>query len=60
MLEVSVEDAMVVEVVDGVEDRADDRDSVVLGRLALCEDAVEEFATGGEFKRHFMRDSKPW
>jgi len=35
-----VNDAIVVEVVDNIEDRADDSDRVVLGKLALCEDVV--------------------
>ena len=41
---------MVVEVVDSIENRADDNNSVVLGKLALCKDAVKELSTSGKFK----------
>ena len=47
-LEVAVDDATVVEVVDGIEDGADDG-GVVLG-IAPGEDAVKELAAGGELK----------
>jgi len=50
VLEVSVDDAVAVEVVDGIENGADDDDSVVLCKLALCEDAVKELSTSGKFK----------
>ena len=39
-LEVLVDDAMVVEVVDSIEDGISDAGRVVLGKLALCEDVV--------------------
>jgi len=45
-----VDDAVVVEVVDSIENRADDNNSVVLGKLALCKDAVKELSTSGKFK----------
>ena len=40
-LEVAVDDAAVVEVVDGTEDGADDGGGVVLGEPAAREDAVK-------------------
>jgi len=40
VLEISVDDVVLMEAVDGIEDRADDSDGVVLGKLALCEDTV--------------------
>jgi len=45
-----VDDAVAVEVVNGIENRADDNNSVVLGKLALCEDAVKQLSTSGKFK----------
>ena len=44
ILQVLVDDAIVVKVVDNIEDRADDDDGdrIVLGKLALCEDVVNE------------------
>jgi len=45
-----VEDAMAVEVVSGIENRVDDNNSVVLCKLALCEDAVKQLSTSGKFK----------
>ena len=45
-----MDDAVVVEVVDSIENRADDNNSVVLGKLALCKDAVKELSTSGKFK----------
>jgi len=39
---------MVVKAVDGV---GNDGDGVVLGRLALCEDAVKGLSAGGKLKR---------
>ena len=41
---------MLVEVIDDIKNRADDSDGVVLTKLALCEDAVKELSSGGEFK----------
>jgi len=42
---------MVVKAVDGVENGVDDDDGVVLGRLALCEDAVKGLSAWGKLKR---------
>ena len=39
---------MVVKAADGVENGAD---GIVLGRLALCEDAVKGLSAGGKLKR---------
>jgi len=50
VLEVPVEDAMAVKVVNGIENRVDDDDNIVLGRLSLCEDAVEQLPAGSKFK----------
>jgi len=50
VLEVSVDDAVAVKVVDGIENRADDNNSVVLGKLALCKDAIKELSTSSKFK----------
>jgi len=50
VLEVSVDDPVAVEVVDGIENRADDNNSVVPGKLALCKDAVKQLSTSGKFK----------
>ena len=47
----SLDDSMVVKAVDGVENGADDGDGIVLGRLALCEDAVKGLCAGGKLKR---------
>ena len=54
VLEVSVDDAVAVKVVDGIENRADDNNSVVLCKLVLCKDAVKELSTSGEFKREIV------
>jgi len=54
VLEVSVDDAVAIEVVDGIENRADDNNSVVLCKLALCKDAVKELSTSGKFKREIV------
>ena len=54
VLEVSVDDAVAIEVVDGIENRADDNNSIVLGKLALCKDAVKELSTSGKFKREIV------
>jgi len=39
-LEVLLDDATVVEVVDSIEDGISDAGRVILGKIALCEDAV--------------------
>ena len=44
----SLDDSMVMKAVDGVEN---DGDGVVLGRLALCEDADKGLSAGGKLKR---------
>jgi len=54
VLEVSVDDPVAVKVVDGIENRADDNNSAVLGKLALCKDAVKELSTSGKFKREIV------
>ena len=54
VLEVSVDDPVAVEVVDGIENRADDNNSIVLCKLALCEDAVKQLSTSGKFKREIV------
>ena len=53
------DDSMVVKAVDGVENGADDGDGVVLGRLALCEDAVKGSLLMVSSKEYFVLDSKP-
>ena len=40
ILQVLVDDAIVVEVVDNIEDGADGGDHIVFGKLTLCEDVV--------------------
>ena len=45
---------MVVKAVDGIENRADDGDGVVLGRLGLCEDVVKKLSAGGKPKREIV------
>ena len=45
-----MDDAVAVEVVDGIENRADDNNSVVLGKLSLGEDAVKKLSASGKFK----------
>jgi len=54
VLEVPVDDAVAVEVVDGIKNRVDDNNSVVLGKFSLCEDAVKELSTSGKFKREIV------
>jgi len=54
VLEVSVDDVMLVDVVNSIENRADDSGRVVLGKLDLCEDAVKELSAGGEFERNIL------
>ena len=44
------DDAVVVEVVDGIKNGADDGDGIVFNKLALCEDTVNSLSTGGELK----------
>jgi len=46
LLDVSVDDAVVVEVVDGVENRANNDDGIVLSNFALCKDTVKELSAG--------------
>jgi len=43
-------ESMLVEIVDDIEDGADDGDRVVLGKLAFCEDAVKEILSGCKLK----------
>ena len=43
-----------MEVVGSIENRADDSDGVVLGKLALCKDVVKELSAGGEFERKVL------
>jgi len=43
------EESILVEAVHGIKNRADDSDDVMLTKLALCEDAVKELSSGGEF-----------
>jgi len=43
-----------VSVDDSIEDRADDDDDVMLGKIARCEDAVKELFTCGKFKREVV------
>jgi len=50
VLEVPVEDAMAVEVVSGIENGADDDDNIVLGKLALREDAAKQLSASSKFK----------
>jgi len=50
VLEVSVDDAVAVKAVDGIENRADDNNNIVLGKLALREDAVKQLSASSKFK----------
>ena len=45
-----MDDAVAVEVVSGIENGADDDDNIVLGKLALCEDAVKQLSVSSKFK----------
>ena len=56
-----MDDAVTVEVVDGIENRADNSNSVVLGKLALCEDSIKELTASSKFKGEivFCANSKP-
>jgi len=47
----SLDDAAVVEAVDGIKSGVGDGDGVMLGKLALCEDAVKELSASGELKK---------
>ena len=49
-LEISVDNSVAVEVVDGTKDGEDDSGSVVLGKPAPREDAVKEIAASDELK----------
>lgn len=40
-----MDDTVIVEIVDSIEDGADDDDDVVPGKLAFCEDAVKGLST---------------
>jgi len=50
VLEVLVDDAVAVNVVNGTKNRADDDDNIMLGKLALCEDAVKQLPASSKFK----------
>ena len=50
VLEVPVNDAMAVEVVSSIENRADDDVVIVLGKLALREDAAKQLSASSKFK----------
>ena len=54
LLEVLVDDVVLVEVVDSIENRADDSGRVVLGKLDLCEDTVKELSAGGRKKGNVL------
>ena len=45
------EESVLVEAVDGIKNRADDSDRIVLSKLALCEDVAKELSTGNKFER---------
>ena len=45
-----MDDVVPVEVVDSIKDGADNNNRIVLGKLALCEDAVKELSAGGKFE----------
>jgi len=47
----SLDNSMVVKAVDGIENRADDGDSVMLGRLSLCKDVVKWLSANSKLKR---------
>jgi len=47
----SLDDAAVVEAVDGIKSGVGDGDGVMLDKLALCEDAVKELSASGELKK---------
>ena len=49
-----MDDAVAVEVVDGIKNRVDDNNSVVLGKFSLCEDAVKELSNQWQVQK---RDS---
>jgi len=48
-------ESVLVEVVNGIDDGADDSNCVVLGRLAFCEDAIKEISGGGKLKAEVSR-----
>jgi len=48
-------ESVLVEVVDGIDDGADDSNRVVLGRLAFCEDAIKEISACGKLKAEVSR-----
>ena len=50
----SLDDAAVVEAVDGIKSGVGDGDGVMLGKLALCEDAVKGFSAAGKLKREVV------
>ena len=49
-LEISVDNSVVVEIVNGTEDGADDGGSIVLGKPAPREDAVKEITASDKLK----------
>ena len=49
-----MDNAMMVEVVNGIKNRADENNSIVLCKLALCKDVVKELSNSGKFKREIV------
>lgn len=47
---ISVDDAVVVEAVDGIEDEVDNSNDIMLGELSFCEDTVKDMSAGDELK----------
>jgi len=50
-------ESVLVEIVDGIEDRADDGEHVVLGKLAFSDDAVKEISSGCRLKAEVVKQS---
>jgi len=50
VLEVSVDDAVAVKVIDGIKDGPCDNDSVVLCEFSFCEDSSKQLSGNSKFK----------
>ena len=58
MREESVLEDDAVEVVNRIEDGADDGDGIVFDKLALCKDAVKKLSAGGELLQRYRQGNE--
>jgi len=50
-------ESVLVEIVDGIEDGANNGERVVLNKLAFCEDAVKEISSDCKLKAEVVKQS---